>query len=131
MSTDRSSGSLESKKRRLMELVDLSAEPLRKAAFYSNEEAMAILTQLYQRWEHQRRRGTPLDCATEEELDRLLLIAERIEPEDLSAQQSRMLAVALYGEEVLEELRQRERKEKKLSEKLKRVLKNIFFLKPW
>ncbi len=123
------SDGLEPKKRRLMELIDLSAEPWRKAAFYSNEEAMEILTQLYQRWERRLRAGTPLDYATEEELDRLLLIAERIEPEDIDSQQSRMLITALYGEEVLEELKRREReKERKKSEKLKRILRQMFFL---
>jgi hypothetical protein len=91
--------SLESKKRRLMSLVDLSAEPWRKVAFYSNEEAVSIVSELYKRWEEGGRRGTPLDYASEEELDRLIFIAERIEPVDISNQQVRILRAAIYGEE--------------------------------
>lgn len=119
------STNLESKKKKLMELVDLSAEPWRKAAFYSNDEAMGIVTQLYQRWEIQRRAGSPLDYATEEELDRLLLIAERLEPGDIQDQQAKMLTAALYGEEVLESLKHEERKK---SRRFTRILKRMFFL---
>lgn len=117
--------SLESKKKKLMELVDLSLEPWRKAAFYSNDEAMEIVTQLYQRWEIQKRKGSPLDYATEEELDRLLLIAEKIEPGDAQDQQTRMLVAALYGEEALESIRRQERRK---SRKISRILKKVFFL---
>ncbi len=84
-----------------MSLVDLSVEPWRKAAFYSNEEAVGIVSELYKRWETGGRRGTPLDYASEEELDRLILIAESIEPTDISDQQVRMLATAIYGEEAV------------------------------
>ena len=91
--------SLEGKRRRLASLVDLSAEPWRKAAFYSNEEAIGIVSELYRRWEAGGMRGTPLDYASEEELDRLILIAERIEPTDVSDQQVKMLVAAIYGEE--------------------------------
>ncbi|MCX8184451.1 MAG: hypothetical protein RMI56_06205 [Sulfolobales archaeon] len=117
--------SIESKKRRLMELVDLSFEPWRKAAFYSNDEAVGVLTQLYQRWELHKRVGSPLDYATEEELDRLLVIAEGIEPENMQDQQSKMLIAALYGEEVLESIKSRE---KKRSRGFMRILKKMFFL---
>ncbi|MEM2007033.1 MAG: hypothetical protein QXG17_04395 [Sulfolobales archaeon] len=116
---------IESKKKKLMELVDLSAEPWRKAAFYSNDEAIALVTELYQRWETQKRRGNPLDYATEEELDRLLLIAEKIEPGDIQDQQTRMLIAALYGEEALESVKHEERKK---SRKFTRILKRMFFL---
>ncbi|MCS7098734.1 MAG: hypothetical protein RMH84_01980 [Sulfolobales archaeon] len=116
---------IESKKRRLMELVDLSVEPWRKAAFYSNDEAMELLTQLYQRWELNERRGNPLDHATDEELDRLLAVAERIEPEDMRDQQSKMLIAALYGEEVLESVKAQERKRRR---GIIRILKKMFFL---
>ncbi|MEM1622751.1 MAG: hypothetical protein QW780_00415 [Sulfolobales archaeon] len=116
---------IESKKKKLMELIDLSAEPWRKAAFYSNDEAMLLVTKLYQRWEAQKRKGSPLDYASEEELDRLLLIAERIEPGDVQDQQARMLVAALYGEEVLESMKQEERKR---SRKFVRILKRMFFL---
>lgn len=116
-----------------MELVDLSAEPWRKVAFYSSEEAAAILTQLYDRWERHRRNGTPLDYATEEELERLLAIAEGIEPEDVDSQQARMLITALYGEEALEEVRRREREERRPGrlKRILRVLSGVFFHKPW
>lgn len=113
---------LESKKRRLMSLVDSSAEPWRKVVFYSNDEAIGIVTQLYQRWELHGRKGDPLDYATEEEVDRLLLVAERIEPGDMKDQQTRMLIAALYGEEALE-TRTRQR-----GGRLRRVLRKIFFL---
>lgn len=115
--------SLESKKKKIMELVDLSVEPWRKAAFYSNDEAIGIVTQLYQRWEAQKK-GSPLDYATEEELDRLLLIAEKIEPGDVQDQQSKMLIAALYGEEVLESIKDQEKKKfRKIN-----ILRRIFFL---
>ena len=114
--------SLESKRKRLISLVDSSAEPWRKAVFYSNDEAIGIVTQLYQRWETQGRRGDPLDYASEEELDRLLVIAERIEPGDMRDHQARMLLAALYGEEALEARKPRR------GERLWRVLKRMFFL---
>jgi len=111
---------LESKRRRLMSLVDLSVEPWRKAAFYSNEEAVGIVSELYKRWEAGGRRGTPLDYASEEELDKLILIAESIEPTDISDQQVKMLAAAIYGEEATANLPRKKRS--RAIEIIKRIL---------
>jgi hypothetical protein len=116
--------SLEAKKRRIMNLVDLSAEPWRKAAFYSNSEAVELVSKLYERWESSKRVGNPLDYATEEELDRLILIAENIEPSDIQDQQVRTFIAAIYGEEVLEEMEKRGRKRSRVA----RVIRKIFFL---
>jgi len=102
-----------------MSLVDLSAEPWRKAAFYSNEEAIGIVSELYRRWEANGMRGTPLDYASEEELDRLILIAERIEPTDISDQQVKMLVAAIYGEEAATK---QPKKRNKIVEIIKRIL---------
>lgn len=118
-------GNLETKKKRIMDLVDLSAEPWRKVAFYSNSEAVEIVTHLYERWENNRRVGNPLDYATEEELDRLILIAERIEPSDIQDQQVRTFIAAIYGEEVLEEI---ERSKRSKRSKVARILRKMFFL---
>ncbi|MEM0356074.1 MAG: hypothetical protein QXT88_02995 [Desulfurococcaceae archaeon] len=62
-------------KEKIIELVDKSWEPWRKAAFYSNPLVIEIMDKLYKEWEKEGRKGIPLDYASQEELEKLLQIA--------------------------------------------------------
>lgn len=61
--------SLEDMKKEIIDIVDKNWNPWVKAAFYSDPDVEAILTSLYEEWESQGRLGTPLDYATQEQIE--------------------------------------------------------------
>ncbi len=52
----------------IVSLVEESRDGWRKTAFYSDDDVMNLLEELYDRWEEAGRTGLPLDYATEEEI---------------------------------------------------------------
>jgi len=60
---------------RILALVE-TAPQINKAAFYSDPYVEEIITELHSRWEGAGYKGEPIDYATEEELRKLLELAE-------------------------------------------------------
>lgn len=68
--------------RELTRIIDESADPWRKTAFYSDPEVQQILNTIYERWESSGEKGIPLDYATDEEIKFLYSKAINVRPED-------------------------------------------------
>ena len=73
---------VERMKKEIIEIVDRNWNPWVKAAFYSDPEVEAILSQLYDIWERNDRRGIPLDYATQEQLEILYMKAQEYRDAD-------------------------------------------------
>ncbi|MEZ0393527.1 MAG: hypothetical protein ABWK00_00545 [Desulfurococcaceae archaeon] len=65
-------------KRKVLGLIDSSQDRGIKYAFYSNERVKEIMQRLYERWEGAGMKGMPIDYATDEELEALVSVAERV-----------------------------------------------------
>jgi len=73
---------IENMKKEIIEIVDKNWNPWVKAAFYSDPEVEAILTELYEVWEKENRRGIPLDYASYEQLEILYFKAQEYRDAD-------------------------------------------------
>ncbi|RLG77572.1 MAG: hypothetical protein DRO12_01850 [Thermoprotei archaeon] len=83
--------------------VDYNPNNYAKAMFYADEEVMAILDKLYERWEEHGRKGVPLDYATIDEL-RVLYYKSRLYRD---ATGEDLISVAIYGTSMKERMKKR------------------------
>ena len=77
--------------------MELSADPWRKMAFYSDREVVAIMDEVYARWEESGRIGEPLDYATDEELEVLAKKAEAVRGVVSRGDINQVMLRAAYG----------------------------------
>lgn len=68
---------LEKMKEELVGLIEMHKSSWVKAAFFGDEDVDRLMKSLYSRWEATGRVGTPLDHASERELEELLRAAKR------------------------------------------------------
>lgn len=61
---------------KIINMIDESRDPWRKAGFYGDPEVQRIMDSLYARWNENNREGIPLNYATDEEL---VILVEKAE----------------------------------------------------
>jgi|Deesub1362A_J573_1020465.scaffolds.fasta_scaffold40682_1 hypothetical protein len=105
-------------KQLILEKIDASKDPWIKIAFYSDLEVMALVEELYKRWEEGNRLGDPIDYATDEELEFLAQKAKTVKPIKSEDIVQDMMFRAVYG---FSQVREPMVKRDILSENLKRL----------